>query len=260
MPSFTEFFLVRGALSATAALLLTVAGGSAQSVDKLLKEGSVFDGKFQAVAALKFYLAAEKLEPNDPRVLVRIARQYRHLMVDATTNEEKLRLGRVALQYAQKATALAPNLAEAQLSVAITYGKLLPLMSRKEQVETSMRIKNAVDRALALDPRSDLAWHVLGRWHRVLADVSGLKRMLAGAVYGSLPKGSNEEAARCLQKAVDLNPTRPMHYIELGRVYAQMGREDDARRFIAKGLAMPNVDKDDDETKARGRVTLAQLR
>ena len=43
-----------------------------------------------------------------------------------------------------------------------------------------------------------------------------------------------------------------MHYIELGRVYAQMGRPDDARRLITKGLAMKETEKDDPETKRRG--------
>ena len=50
-----------------------------------------------------------------------------------------------------------------------------------------------------------------------------------------------------------------MHYIELGQTYAQMGKTADARRLIAKGLAMPDVEKDDPEIKRRGRETLAKL-
>jgi tetratricopeptide (TPR) repeat protein len=241
-------------------LLLTSPGAGAQSVDELLKKGEVFDQRFEAGEALNFYLAAEKLEPKNVRILVRIARQYRHLMADTTAKEEKLRLGRIALGYAQRAAALAPNDAEAQLSIAITYGKMLPFLGTKEQVDTSPRIKSAVDKTLQLDPTNDTAWHILGRWHRVLADVSALKRALAAAIYGRLPKGSNEEAVKCLEKAIALNPNRSMHYIELGRVYAQMGRKNDARKFIQKGLAMPNVEKDDPETKARGRETLEKLR
>jgi hypothetical protein len=38
-----------------------------------------------------------------------------------------------------------------------------------------------------------------------------------------------------------------------------MGRTDDARQFINKGLAMPDSEKDDPETKERGRETLAKL-
>lgn len=241
-------------------LLLTSPRAGAQSADELLKKGEVFDQKFEAGEALKFYLAAEKLEPKNVCILVRIARQYRHLMADTTAKEEKLRLGRIALGYGQRAAALAPNDAEAQLSVAISYGKMLPFLGTKEQVDASPRIKSAVDKALQLDPANDTAWHILGRWHRVLADVSALKRALAGAIYGRLPKGSNEEAAKCLEKAISLNPNRLMHYIELGRVCAQMGRKSDAQKFINKGLAMPNVEKDDPETKARGREALEKLR
>ena len=68
-----------------------------------------------------------------------------------------------------------------------------------------------------------------------------------------------EEARVHIEKAIELNPNRLMHYIELGRVYAQMGRTDDARRFIAKGLAMQNTEKDDPETKREGRELLARL-
>jgi hypothetical protein len=51
----------------------------------------------------------------------------------------------------------------------------------------------------------------------------------------------------------------PLSYIELGQTYAQMGKTADARRLIAKGLAMPDVEKDDPEIKRRGRETLAKL-
>jgi hypothetical protein len=50
-----------------------------------------------------------------------------------------------------------------------------------------------------------------------------------------------------------------MHYIELGSVYAQMGRKDEARRLIRKGLAMPDTEKGDPETKREGEQLLAKL-
>ena len=112
---------------------------------------------------------------------------------------------------------------------------------------------------LAIDPRNDNAWHILGRWNRVLAEISGAKRFLAGMIYGQLPKGSYEEAERDIKKAIDINPKRLMHYVELGRIYADMGRKEEARELINKGLGMPDTEKDDPETKQRGRETLAKL-
>lgn len=245
------------------AVWLSVLAGvpaSAQSAAELLQKGEVFDRKFEAGEALKHYLAAEKLEPQNAGLQIRIARQYRHLMSDTASKEEKLRLGRLALGHGQRAAALAPGDAEAQVSVAITYGKMMPFFGSKEQVQTSPRIKAALDRTLRLDPRHDTAWHILGRWQRTLAEITGIKRALAGAIYGGLPKGSDEEARKSFEKAIALNPHRLMHYIELGRVYARLGRRDDARRFLSKGLAMPSVEKDDPETKARGREALEKLR
>ena len=38
-----------------------------------------------------------------------------------------------------------------------------------------------------------------------------------------------------------------------------MGRKDEARQYILKGLSMPNEEKDDPEMKDIGRQTLAKL-
>jgi tetratricopeptide (TPR) repeat protein len=83
---------------------------------------------------------------------------------------------------------------------------------------------------------------------------------LAQAVYGKLPPAKYEDAVGCFEKAIALNPNRLMHYIELGRTYAQMGRDADARKFITTGLAMSDTEKDDPETKNLGRQTLKKLR
>jgi tetratricopeptide (TPR) repeat protein len=83
---------------------------------------------------------------------------------------------------------------------------------------------------------------------------------LARLAYGKLPPAKYEDAVPCFEKAIALNPNRLMHYIELGRTYAEMGRDADARKFITRGLAMPETEKDDPETKNLGRQILKTLR
>jgi Flp pilus assembly protein TadD len=92
------------------------------------------------------------------------------------------------------------------------------------------------------------------------AEITGMKRKLAELVYGKLPVTTYEDAAKCFEKAIELKPDRLMHYIELGLVYSHMGRTADARRVITKGLAMKETEKDDPETKRRGKEELAKLR
>ncbi len=251
--------LLLHALSAAVALALAGTGLGADSAEDLIQKGNVFYDKLQPAEALKCYLPAEKLDPNNAGLLVRIARQYRHLMSDARSLDEKIRLGTVAVKYSDRAVALAPDDPEAQLAVAVSYGKLLPFQSNKEQFFNSRVVKTAADKVIALDPSNDLGWQVLGRWKFNIAAIGGLKRMLAQTAYGKLPTATYEDAVRCYEKAIELNPQRLMHYIELGRTYAVMGKTAEARKFITKGLAMPDTEKDDPETKRQGREILLQL-
>ena len=91
------------------------------------------------------------------------------------------------------------------------------------------------------------------------ADVSPAKGALAQLTYGKLPDSTYEDAARCFEKAIELNPNRLMHYIELGIAYSHMGRANDARRLITEGLAMRETEKDDPEIKRLGKEVLANL-
>src|SRR5688572_33255458 len=122
-------------------LALICGAARAETADALIAKGDAFDEQLQPTEALKFFLPAEKLEPNNAELLVRIARQYRHLMSDTSSKKEKLRLGHISLGFAQRAATLAPKDPEAQLSPAISYGKMLPFMKSKDQVDASPKIK-----------------------------------------------------------------------------------------------------------------------
>ncbi len=247
-------------LATVTCLLLTITFSGAQTTAaELIAKGDVSDRAFKPAEALKSYLPAVKLEPNNFRLLLRISRQYRHMIPAAATPGEKLALGNWALSYDRKAAVLAPSDSEAQLSPAITYGKMIPYQGKAEQVASTPLIKTAADKALRLDPRNDNAWHVLGRWNQSLANVTGLKRTFGEMMYGKLPVGTYAESVKCFDKAIAINPNRLRHYIELGCTYALMNEPKTARRFLEKGLAMPNLERDDPEMKILGRTTLAKL-
>lgn len=225
----------------------------------LVAQGDAHDRKSETEQALTFYLPAEKLTADDPELLVKIARQYVLRMGGLATDAEKIKSGRTALRYAERAVALAPDQCDPHLSVAICWGKLTPLLGNKEKVATSRQIRISADRAVKLDPKNDYAWHVLGRWHQAMANMGPTTRAFAKLIYGALPAASNEESVACLKKAIKLNPKRLVHTIELGRTYAMMGDAAQAKKYIQQGLAMPNREKDDAESKQRGRKTLEEI-
>jgi tetratricopeptide (TPR) repeat protein len=240
-------------------LLITSGWSHAQYAQPLIARGDISDIKFNPEEALQDYLPAEKLEPTNVPLLLRIARQYRHLMSDAKTIPMKLKLGGIALSYAKRASSLAPRDSEAQLSPAITYGKMLPFQTSRQQYEASSLIKASADKALTLDPLNDNAWHVLGRWHQGLASLGSIKRAIGSVVYGNLPTSTYEEAIACFDKAIAINPNRLRHHIEMGKTYALMGNNTAARRYLEKGIGMAKTEKDDQEMKTRGREVLATL-
>ncbi len=242
-------------------LALTVAvTGWAATPEELIQQGDKYDASYDAEEALKYYLPAEQAQPQNASLLVKIARQYVYRMSDMPDKASQIASGRKALTYAERAVKLAPNECDSHLALAICWGKLTPLVGARESVEASRQIETAAKKAVKLNPQNDYAWHMLGRWHQALAQVGTLTRGIVKVIYGGLPEASNEEAVQCFEKAISLNSNRLIHYIELGRTYAQMGRGSEAKKEIEKGLAMPSKEKDDPESKARGKATLAQIK
>jgi tetratricopeptide (TPR) repeat protein len=231
----------------------------AADFSELVKSGDVHDVANESAEALKYFLPAEKLEPNNVDLLVKLARQYALRMRDLPKKEDKIASVRTALAYSERAVALAPDQCDPHLSVAICLGKLTPFLSSKEQIEASKKIKSAAEKAVKFDPKNDYAWHILGRWHQALANIGTTTRILASLIYGDLPEASYEEAVRCFKKAISLKPSRLLHTVELGRTYAMMGKKAEAKRYLEQGLSMPNLEKDDPETKQRGRASLKDI-
>lgn len=240
-----------------AELLLCFVSSSAE-LQALIKQGDEADRALKTREALAIYQKAERLAPDDADLLIKLAKQHGELMTELS-GTAKTKSGQTALSYAQRALTLAPKMSDAQLAVAICYGRLLDLVPAKTKVEYSRRVFEHATTASKLDPRSDYAWHMLGRWHQAVATMDGLTRGIVKIVYGGLPAASLEDARKCFERATKLRPDRLAHHIELGRTLALLERKEEALALLKKGLSMPNKERDDPGTKARGRETLEKL-
>jgi tetratricopeptide (TPR) repeat protein len=239
--------------------LLALLSASAQDAGTLIQQGDVFDQKYQADEALKYYLPAEKLQANDADLLVKIARQYIYRMTALESTAAKLASAKTAQAYAERAVKADPKNSDAHLAIAVSLGRQAQLQGSREKVAASKPIKESAEKAAKLNPRNDYAWHILARWHQGIAGANSFLISIARLIYGEIPPASNEEAVKYFEKAISLRPDRLIHHLELGRTYAQMGKKEEARKLINKALAMPNREKDDPETKERGKKTLANL-
>lgn len=237
------------------ALVLLAAAGSA-AAETLLDRALAAERRHDSRAALELFLQLERERPDDPFVLQKVAQQYSDAIVDLTDIEEKRRHARAALDYAERAARLAPDNAVNVLSVAVAHGKLATYSDTRTKVKYSRLVKEEAERALRLDPQYAWAHHLLGRWHREVAELGTTARVFVRLFYGGLPDASFEAAVSHLERAVALEPGDPNHVLELGFAYAAAGRAEDARREWRRGLELPERGKHDAAAKRRARAAL----
>jgi tetratricopeptide (TPR) repeat protein len=228
-------------------------------LEDLLQKGDRLDAQFKSLEAMAVFLEAAKLAPDNVDVLCRLAKTHDEAMVDTTSREEQKRLAMVAVEYARRAVDIDPKSAKAHLSLAITCGRLAPYLENREKIRHSKLVREHAEKALALEPSNSYAHHILGAWNFEMARISPVLRAVAKIVYGGLPSASMHQAEAFFQKAVELDPQKISHRIELGRTYAALNKKELAREEISKGLSLPVREKDDPNTKLRGKDTLAKL-
>lgn len=229
-----------------------------QSAAEWKKRGDAFDSSGKTKEALTAYENALKKDPKNSDVLVKIGKQYGDMM-PSLNGAAKKEAARKSLEFSRTAVTVNPKSSDSHLAVALSLGKNTAFMGNKAKIKASREIKSSADTALRLNPRSDYAHHMLGRWHQEMANIGGASRLIAKVIYGSVPKGSYQEALEHFDKARKINSRRLIHQIEYGRTLAMMGRDAEAKSEIQKGLNMPNREADDAESKARGRKTLNDL-
>lgn len=206
--------------------------------------------------ALASFLEANKAKPNDREILVKIAKQWGDYMTELKDDGQRRDAAQQSLAFSKQALKVAPKSSDSHLAVALSLGKNVEFMGNKEKIQASKDIKFHAESALSLDPKSDYAHHLLGRWHQNVADMGGVTRTLAKVIYGEIPQGSFQQALDHFGKARQLRPDRLIHQIEYGRTLMMMGEKQKGAEEIRKGLAMPNKEKDDPASKVRGREML----
>jgi hypothetical protein len=241
------------------ASVLVSASSFAADVAPLIAKVDTLDVQGKNADALAISLEAEKLAPNDAEVLRRVAKQYAEAVLDAKGDAAKKAAADKSLDYAKRAVAAAPKNALARLSLAICYGRAATVSDAKTKIAYSKLIKEHADAALALDPNNDLTHFVLGSWCYEIANLGTFLRAAARVVYGALPSATNEDAAKFLERAVQLNPRRVCSHASLGRCYVALGQKDKAKQSFQRALALPDGDKGDDIVKKQTREALADL-
>ena len=208
--------------------------------------------------AISKYESVLQTSPVSADVLWRLARVY-VCMGDVVEKDKKEGLYRKAEQYARQCVAADERVSEGHTWLAAALGNIAMFEGSETKVKLCNDIKRELDRALVLNPNNDIAYSILGSFYRALGNVSWVERQLANVFLGSLPSGGYEEAEIVLKKAISVAPHVMRHSYELGMLYFQWDRPDDAKRAFEQARKQPILLASDRRKLARIKETLANL-
>lgn len=202
---------------------------------------SVGDAAFFRIdypSAIAAYEQELQSHPNDAELLWRLARVF-VCEGEVKENGEGDAFFRAAESFARRCIAIDPDKPEGHTWLAATLGYLALNAGMKEQVRLTNELHSEIDKALSLNPNDAAAYSIRGSFYRALGNVSWVERQLASMFLGSLPEGGFEEGEAALKKAISLAPDVMRHHYELGALYLDWDKKDDARRVLEFAATLP---------------------
>ena len=196
--------------------------------------------------------------PNDAELLWRLAR------VNVCTGEVKENgdgdpFFKKAEEYARHCIRIDSTKAEGHTWLAATLGYLALNAGVKDQVRLSNELHAEVSKSIALDPKNDAAYSIRGSFYRALGNVSWIQKQLAEVFLGELPDGGFEEGEVALKKAIALAPDVMRHHYELGVLYLDWGKNEEAKKSLEAVLSLPIRVAIDKPRLAKTKELLASL-
>jgi tetratricopeptide (TPR) repeat protein len=173
---------------------------------------------------------------------------------DSVKSPERDSLYARAEVLARRAVAADSTDAEGHFALAAAVGRASLTMGKKDRIRRAPVIRDEARKAIELDPKHDGAYHILGRWNAEIMRLSGFSRFFAKSFLGAgiFKEASWDSATADLEKAVELDPGRIYHRLELAQVYTDRKRYDDARAQLAEVDSLPRRELRDSAYKAEG--------
>jgi tetratricopeptide (TPR) repeat protein len=234
-------------------------------IARALHKADELYAQFKAQEALVELKKVLQLDPANPEALSKMSRVYIDIgdMIPESAagwTEKKLQQYRMAEQYARKAVQADPDLTWSHFYVAASLGKIAMLSPIPKQIDLSREIQAAVEKAIALDPNNGFAYHVYGIWHRRMAEIGQMSRMMASFFLGrAIPEGDIEKSLAYLDRAVSLNPNVIAHRLELAKTYIALEKWQLARNSLKFAQQLPPQFSDDPLHKKEAQRLLQEI-
>ncbi len=190
-----------------------------------------------------------KSDSNNVDYLTNTAYLYCKLGNLKSSESEKQYFFHRAEYLSRKAIALANSSGQAHYNLALALGRINENASSKQKIANAKVIKLECDEAIKYDPKLAGAYHILGRWHRTIANFNFIEKAAINTLYGGVPEGGSYDSAIAnFTKAIALEPDDILHKFELAETYRERNNKGDdilSNVWFKKVLDMKALDESD---------------
>jgi tetratricopeptide (TPR) repeat protein len=229
----------------------------AQDIPALQKEAERLEPTSEERAFLK-YQEILKLQPANINALCKSSELCSSIGRRQPDKDKKLPYFKEARRYAELALRVNPKSSEANFSMSIAMGRMALVLGGRERITAVDDIKKYAELSIKCDPSNYKPYHVLGRWHYEVSDLSGFERAIAKLFYGGVPPATLKEAIYYYEKCRSLVPDLKVNYLELAKCYHRNDEKQKAINFLNKAITMPDKIQDDSRVKEEAKQLLKQ--
>jgi tetratricopeptide (TPR) repeat protein len=247
-------------LIAAIAVILTFSV-SAQTNDELYSKAYKLKTEYKYKEAFPLFQTLLKSDSNNVNYLQYASYCYsKYGYYYVAAEAEKMKYYKSAEYLAKKALKINEASADAHYAYAMALGRINENASSKQKIANAKLIKAEVDRAIVLNPKQAGAYHILGRWHRTIANFSAIEKAMINSFFGGVPPGgSHQDAIKAFMSAVALEPKYMNHQFELAQTYYDMGKKVEAKLWAQKALEITPANEDDIKAKKDCEALLKSL-
>jgi tetratricopeptide (TPR) repeat protein len=162
-----------------------------------------------------------------------------------TNNKKRDDYYKASKIFAEAALRQYPNEAEANYVMGVALGRIALISSSKEKIKLSKEIKLLGEKCIQLNPNHAGGYHLLGKWHYEVYNLNFAEKAAVNLLFGGLPAANINTSCTFLQKAIQLNPTYLLYYLDAAKALHEIKKDADAIALLNKMLLLKPTTQDD---------------
>lgn len=233
---------------------------NAQDLNVILNEAKQLEAAFKDKEALDKYLDILRYQPTNLTALIKASELHSILGKRQATKDKQKQFYNLAKTYAQKALQVNANSADANFVMAVAMGRVAQIAPSDEKIKAIREIKSYAEKSIRLDASNFKGYHVLGKWHFEVSNLSALEKWLVKVAFGTLPEASLDDAIRNYEKSKQLFGGFLLNYLELAKAYHRKDKNAKAVEYLEALLKLPDLTSDDATVRREAQKLLKEYK